>query len=297
MTPQDPLTPEIVRLAYLLLLGRAPESEDTVRGALGYGTIERLGAACLNSTEFQNRMARWPRLVQWNAPPLSSDWRTHPTDALALLGALRTAWADVPPGPPADPGALVDPSGEAETDDMLACLRRVGTDPGRLRDAFVFGCAGGRVTQRMVTKFDSVLGCDLSPARVDAATRAGPGRFSLVADLHFGMTATCDLWYSRYTLQSYPPPLIGLILERALALLRPGGIAVFQVPTYAYGYSFDAGTKPRADPSVDRHVLPQPAVSAIAAAADCVTLEAFDDLGVGPTPLWRSSVYVLGKRG
>lgn len=291
-----PLTKEIVEVAYFLFFGREPENEDVVRYSLSFGTLARLRNAFLNSLEFQMLLNRWPRLVPAGAPPLPLEWRCDDATVYAMLARLRDAWSDTPPGSPADAGAIRDPSGEGEAADLLACLRRAGIAPVPSWTAFAFGCGGGRVTRQLAASFAKVAGCDLSPLRLTAAKAAGPGMFTRVDDLRFGMTGAFDLWYSYLTLQCYQPPLLGRILERALALLRPGGVAVFQLPTYGYGYSFNSAAAPRPDPSLERHVLPQAVVFDIALAAGCTPAEAFDDLAVVPNPLWRSTMFVLRKR-
>lgn len=291
----EPLTPDIVRVAYKLFFCRPPENDAIVQWALGFGTLERLGEVFRNSVEFEFTLDRRPRLVSADAPPIDGVWLVDDATALALLARVRAAWQAAPPGLPADLGSHRDPSGEVQADGLLACVRRAGVDPATLADAFEFGCGSGRVLRHLAARFASAAGCDLSPPRLAAA--AGAGALSPVADLRFGMAGPFDLWYSHLALQSFPPPLISRILQRALALLRPGGVAVFQLPTYAKGYGFSTDATPRADPALDRHMLPQPVVFAIAAAAGCLPAEAFDDLAVEPYPLWRSTVFVLRKPG
>lgn len=293
----EKLTAEIVQLAYLMFFYRPPENEEVVRYALSFGTLGRLCEAFRNSLEFEMTLNRRPRLVRADAAPLVFDWRIDDAGALALLARLRAAWCDTPAGPPADAGAMRDPDGSMQADELLACLRRAGIDPAALPCAFVFGCGGGRVTRQLAARFATVAGCDLSPLRLAAAAGSGYGPLLPVEDLHFGMTEPFDLWYSYLVLQSYPPPLIARILQRAFALLRPGGAAVFQLPTYAYGYTLDLDAPPRAAPALDRHVLPQAAVFEIAATGGCAPAEVFDDLAVTPNTLWRSTVFVMRKHG
>lgn len=106
-----------------------------------------------------------------------------------------------------------------------------------------------------------------------------------------------DLWTSFFTLQHCPPPLAAHILARAFAALAPGGVAIFQLAAYGYGYSYtpDNPPPPAGDAAHDRHVLPQSAVFELAAQAGCTPCEVFDDLALPPSALWRSSVFVLRK--
>lgn len=292
---EQPLTRDTARLAFLLFLGRAPENEDVLRYAMSFGTLARLRAALLASDEFEFLLNRRARVVGADAPPLAVAWQTDDATARHLLARVRAVWADVPPGPLGDGGAGRDPDGSLRAGELLATLARNGLDPDRLPRGFQFGCADGRVGRHLRGRFAVWAGCDLAPLRLAAAEAAGLGELAPIDDPTLGMLAPFDLWYSHLTLQVLPPPLIARALARALRLLLPGGVAVFQLPTYGCGYRFDAAEAPRADPALERHVLPQPVVHALAAQAGCETLEVFEDLAVAPARLWRSSVFVLRK--
>jgi len=98
-------------------------------------------------------------------------------------------------------------------------------------------------------------------------------------------------------------PISGL--RRAFALLRPGGLAVFQVPTYARGYAFRlapylaglGGGGPDRAGEIEMHVLPQPVVFLLAREAGCDPLEVLEDLSAGPSMNWNSTTFVFRKRG
>jgi SAM-dependent methyltransferase len=113
------------------------------------------------------------------------------------------------------------------------------------------------------------------------------------------MTAPFDLWFSRIVLQHNSPPIIALILRRALSLLAPGGVAVFQVPTYAKNYAFMLDRylgRLDQDGQIEMHVLPQHVVFAIAAEAGCVALEVLEDGSIGIAN-WQSSTFAVHKPG
>ena len=67
------------------------------------------------------------------------------------------------------------------------------------------------------------------------------------------------------------------LIRSALESLAPGGIAVFQVPTYKLGYRFVAAEhvdRERPDePDMEMHCLPQRHVLRIAAETGCRVLE------------------------
>jgi trans-aconitate methyltransferase len=111
------------------------------------------------------------------------------------------------------------------------------------------------------------------------------------------MTEPFDLWFSRIVLQHNSPPVMALILRRALSLLAPGGVAVFQVPTYAKNYSFRLDgylNRIAGEGEIEMHVLPQPVVFAIAASAGCTPMEVLEDGSVGIAG-WQSSTFVFHK--
>jgi hypothetical protein len=108
-----------------------------------------------------------------------------------------------------------------------------------------------------------------------------------------------DLWFSRIVLQHNPPPVIAMILRRALAWLAPGGLAVFQVPTYGVGYSFRANEYLRnigQKSEIEMHILPQQAVLEVVQQAGCVLLELREDsYNTGHPAIWLSNLFVVRK--
>jgi hypothetical protein len=108
-----------------------------------------------------------------------------------------------------------------------------------------------------------------------------------------------DLWFSRIVLQHNPPPVIAWLLRTAFDHLAPGGVAIFQVPTHCVGYRFDLRSylAREGDPAMEMHVLPQPAVFALAAEAGLRVLEVREDthLVSSNTSTWLSNMFVLRR--
>ena len=125
---------------------------------------------------------------------------------------------------------------------LLATLSRVGRRPEEFTVVFEFGCGLGRVTSHLCKQFSHVIATDISYSHLALARRALNERGATNVDLKcasatdFGMSESYDLWFNRLVLQHNPPPLIAAILARAMTLLRPRGLAVFQVPVYLPGY-------------------------------------------------------------
>ena len=320
-----------MRLAYRLFVGRDPESEAMAQHALSYGTVDRLRAAFFRSDEFRG-IAQDELRVQRSAPPavplarvpLDSppnevEWAVNAAAATALLGHVRETWTRLGVEQPhwsvlsaehfraeriADHEAAFFASGADDVALLLAVLRRHGVAPGDVPRALEFGCGIGRVTVHLARAFPELTACDVSASHMALAQRktaeAGARNVTwrLVDSDDFGMVVPFDIWFSRIVLQHNPPPIIAMILYRALGMLESGGMAVFQLPTYAVGYRFRvqeylAGLG--AEGRIEMHVLPQPVVFEIARESGCAVLEVLEDGSAGPEAQWNSTVFVLRK--
>lgn len=318
--PQD-ITPEAARLAYLLLLGREPESERAIASARSYPSLAALRQAFLGSDEFRNKVKLRPVLVALDAPPIEVEWQVdaatarrllaHVGETWARLGAERPHWSVLSadhflPERIAATGDRFFQSGKRDRDGLLAVLRRLGREPAEFPVLFEFGCGLARVTPFLAESFARVVACDVSASHLALARERLAVEHAGVT-LHeatpgdLGMKEGFDLWFSRLVLQHNPPPVMAMVLRRALSLLNPGGIAHFQLPTYARGYRFTAadylaGVKPGGG-EIEMHVLPQPVIFELAAQCGCEPLEVWQDQSAGPPASWISSVVTLRKRG
>ena len=139
----EELTPNIVRLAYRLILGREPESEDVVAWSLGYGTLDRLRAAFLASDEFRGLVQHHPApaMVPLDVPAIEVEVTAESDLAAALLAHVEQTWNRLGQEQPhwsilsADqfkPDRIAEheddfyASGAADTNMLLAVLRRNG---------------------------------------------------------------------------------------------------------------------------------------------------------------------------
>lgn len=193
-------------------------------------------------------------------------------------------------------------TGEHERDKLLAAVRRAGRDPSEFKEVFQYGCGLGRVTNFLAESFDRVRACDASRQHLERA-RAHTheiGRSNVTYLLStlpaFGMNRQFDLWFSLFALQHYSPPIIAMILRRALTMLRPGGLAVFQCPTYAPNYQFDideylASQVPES--GLEIHFLPQSELFKIVRDAGCSIVEVVEDDTCNPQ--WISNTVVVTK--
>ena len=250
-----------------------------------------------------------PLDVEWQiAPALAPELLAHVARTWTRLGKERPHWsvyaADrfLPQNMPAELDAFYR-SGACDAKTLLATLARIGRAPQEFATVFEFGCGLGRVTLHLCRHFRQVVACDISPVHLAAAGNVlrehGVGNVELrqatIAD--FAMPDGFDLWFSSLVLQHNPPPLIAMILERAFQMLHPGGVAIFQVPTYAPGYRFDLDEYHRrlgiGASEFEMHLLPQRAVFEIAHIAGCTPLEVREDAATGPA--WSSQVFAFEK--
>jgi SAM-dependent methyltransferase len=177
----------------------------------------------------------------------------------------------------------------------------VGRRPEEFIVVFEFGCGLGRVTSHLCKQFSHVIAADISPSHLALARRAmnelGAANVHLkcASAADFGMSEYYDLWFNRLVLQHNPPPLIAAVLERAMTLLRPRGLAVFQVPVYLAGYRFRMNEylqQPVDDWPFEMHLLPQSAILELARRAGCRLLEIRQD-SAGHS--WISQTFTLEK--
>ena len=247
--------------------------------------------------------------VEWRIGPAHiPDLLAHVAGTWTRLGEERPHWsvyaADqfLPENMPTQLDAFYR-SGALDTKAILGSLARVGRKPEEFATVFEFGCGLGRVTTHLCRHFGQVVACDISAVHL-AATSAvlrergiGNVALKLATAPEFAMSDGFDLWYSALVLQHNCPPLIATILERAFALLCPGGIAIFQVPTYAARYRFALDDYRRSlgdpTPSFEMHLLPQKAIFEIAHAANCMPLEIREDMSAGPP--WSAQVFTFQK--
>jgi SAM-dependent methyltransferase len=192
-------------------------------------------------------------------------------------------------------------SGASDVEQLLAIIRHVGRDPDEFASILEYGCGLGRMTNHFARRFPTVTACDISASHIDLA-RAHSGALGLanityreITAPDFGMTGPIDLWYSAIVLQHNPPPVMASILRRMLHQLRPGGVAVFQAPTYEPNYRFKVSEyldAPEAE-GLEMHIIPQGEVFRLVREAGCSVYDVLEDSRAGPERL--SNLFVIGK--
>src|SRR5262249_54876382 len=129
-------------------------------------------------------------------------------------------------------------TGEVEFDGVMKNAEMLDY-PAERKRALDFGCGLGRVTCAMSRYFDECVGFDISETIIAKARELNAARpqckfvsasaetLDLFPDNHF------DLVYSRSVLQHLPTPeLIERKIAEFLRILKPAGLAVFQLLSF-----------------------------------------------------------------
>jgi hypothetical protein len=231
------VTRDSVIWAYKLMLGREPESESVVTAALSNPSIAELRKAFLESQEFRSR------LIPLYAPPQHVECTADDRVLSRLLDRVQKTWIKLGRERPhwsvlANEEFLPKyiegseskfyESGKFDLHVLSSILARVNRTPQDFRTLFEFGCGLGRVTPYLAATFERVIACDISSSHLEHArfvidrSKANNVELTLVQDCEFGMSARFDLWFSTLVLQHNPPPLIAMILRRALFFAESG---------------------------------------------------------------------------
>jgi SAM-dependent methyltransferase len=311
---------EDIVLAYRLLLGREPSERETALWTR-VPSISELRKIFISSNEFQAKITPkdsgdYRRRLPLDLPRIPIEWAAEPLARQELLDYVKATWTTLGEQEPHWSVLSIDEfkspnieenrkqfyaSGINDANKIAAIITRHGFTPNDFPRAVEYGCGVGRVTPYLASMFEEVLALDISKSHLALATAAAQDagvetvRFSLVEAPHFGMESGFDLWFSRIVLQHNPPPVIADVLRHMFASLAGGGIAIFQVPTYAQGYHFNISdylAAPKHD-EIEVHCLPQDVIFQLAHDAGCVCLEVREDEGMSYP--WLSNMFVFRK--
>jgi SAM-dependent methyltransferase len=307
-----------------MFLGREPENDGVLERHLAQVTSAgELVNRFLHSDEYRARSGprAEPRLPI-GAPALAIETAATPKQLAAMLERTGRYWDQVGREAPHwsvltqdrfRPDAIstsIDTfyaTGIADAQLVEGVLTRHGITPESLPEAVEFGCGVGRATLALARLFDRVTGCDISPSHLALAAEQAAARIVDNVAWHRSTVASpmpagagWDFWFSRMVLQHNPPPVAAHLLAIAFAGLRPGGVAMFQMATHRVGYGFAIeayladGAGP---PGMEVHILPQPAIFALARQAGLEVLEVREDTHVVTAdPVnWLSNLFAFRR--
>ena len=135
-------------------------------------------------------------------------------------------------------------NGRSEINEILKYVDHLDL-PFQRKRALDFGTGVGRLSQALAEHFDSVVGVDIAESMVQKAreyNRHGDRVEYLVNttdDLKILESNSFDFVYSNITLQHIPPGSAANYIHEFFRLLKPGGVAIFQIPS---GKPYKAGS-------------------------------------------------------
>ncbi len=286
---RESLTREAVRLAYVLLLDREPESEAVIDAHLSaHADVASLRAGFISSPEYRDRQPSAidaerdfvQRLASgYFAAPLPVDVQVSAADAARLTERIREQWTKL---------GEVDPYWSVLTDDQFHADRmdkaaqdrfhETGAGSAALIDltaartgiapptgtCIELGCGVGRITRHLASRFDRVIAVDISPGNLALcrqhldATGVRNVETMLIRDIEeLARLPQADYFYSMIVLQHNPPPIQHRMLEILLGRLRVGGQCLFQTVADLPGYSFEVESYlSTPSPQMEVHCLP-----------------------------------------
>jgi SAM-dependent methyltransferase len=313
-----PVSPDDVRAAYRLILGRPPESEAAVALHQQHASIDALRIAFFSSEEFrcQALLASSHQTVSLFAPPQVIETTADPAALRAMVAKTAAAWEAVGETAPYHsvltsdeyrPERFVEneisffESGKQDLALIFALLHRIGRPSEGFYRCLEFGCGVGRVTAQLAATFSEVLALDISRPHLRLAqgclARLGYTNvtFLQVTPENLHPDTGYDLWFSRLVLQHNPPPVTLEILNRMFAGLAPGGVAILHVPTYHLGYYFktaDYLTDRLPPENMHMHVTPQRPILELAWRHGCCLLDVREE----PVPAeWLTNIFLFQK--
>jgi len=311
---------DIVAAMYKVALKRDPDSvglENHARQLSSSGRLDELINGFIESQEFRQKHLGTMPFMHQSMPAMTNDYDKASPEQLQLISdKIKQSWEHLgdtrahhsvltskdflPDSLQQNIGAFWK-SGEREVKEIDAILKRHGVKLSEVKTAVEYGCGVGRVTSILAKRVRCMHAYDISRPHLDYAkehaTEVGAEiKFHLVS-VPIAKLQACDLFYSRIVFQHNPPPIIQQLIKNALEALNPGGIAIFQVPTYIEGYEFRLEDWMKKDHALDMqmHCIPQPAVFTLAESSGCELLEIREDNWCGEPHHYLSNTFIIGK--
>ena len=289
------VTPDVVRNAYRLLLGREAESDAVVNNLVAAAhTMDELRRLFLNSPEFASKNRESVKgdglkdirsaytdtyadiEVNVSDPKILAELNARVAKQWGLLGDSDPYWSVLTHDNFRSKNfnetmsESFYGSGIAELNYISSFERRCGVKINR-GSCFELGCGVGRVTHLFSQTFKKVIAADISSGNLRLCKEIIQKKHLenvecvLLKDPQgINELDPFDFFYSVIVLQHNPPPIQKVLITNALSKLRQGGYCFFQAPDrldLADGkgsYRFKAAEfLNRAPVEMDMHFLPK----------------------------------------
>ena len=288
---------------YQMIFGREPESVDALHANMNSVDLHTLQNRFLASTEFLLKRKNYAAAYRQEVQDADLGAAHGAVEYEATLNQLVECAAKVlydnkfvrPVHPHYALRPLVDldesdidknvedywATGLPEVQALVETLNNYHFVDTQFKTVVEFGCEVGRRSFALSQFFQKVIGYDSSAGLVQLAKNKASELLLVNCTFHesarnpFSVFEPCDLFCSKDALQTLPPPLMLQTIRNALRSLKPGGIAVFELPTSLADYSFSIRHWLQTDKSSELiiHCLPQQPVFAAIKENACDILE------------------------
>jgi SAM-dependent methyltransferase len=321
------ITREEVFFAYRLILGREPENDDVIENYCHtVHSLKELREEFIKSPEFVQKISEAlenPKYVRqrhpFNLPSIPVESQVSEELLRKMFDRIYDAWEHLGFTEPYW-SVLTQPQYKVNEFDknsdqfyessgplfrnIISALKRSRFNLTEINTCLEVGCGVGRMTSYFAEVFKKVIAADISSEHI-AKTRSYLDNCNIknVETVHWQDLrqiedlSNIDLVISVITLQHNPPPIIAWMLENLLKILRPGGLAFIQIPTYRNGYLFEA-TRYLQSPQenkIEMHFLPQSEIFRIIHRMNCCCIEVREDSMVGDEEKMLSNSFLIQK--
>lgn len=311
------VTREEIITAYKYLLGREPESEEAIKNHLQHNSVDEMKQIFIHSPEFASKYIKTltvGRYIEQSVQNVQTE--CSESELNQMLEETKKTWSqfgeEAPhwsvlvsdeflPNKIEENISIFYQKGFDNIELTLNILRRAGLKADGFEKALDYGCGVGRLSIPLSKYAKSLTSIDVSPGHLKLAreraklTKSNNIDFVQLKQIQqLNDLSGYDFILSLIVLQHNPPPIMAYIYRRLLRALRPGGIAIIQMPTFMMD-TFSV-SEYLANPSGDMemHALPQKAIFQIIDEEGCRPIEVAEDLWIGDIGL--SHTFTVQKK-
>lgn len=293
---------EDVITAYRVLLGREPEDDTAIEWHLRHETVKDLLRSFTQGAEFEDRFGIFRTGMYLEFDEQNVEVEASRDQMKKLLERTSLTWGELGYNEP-HWSVLTDEAftrgnigqnlhefyqtGIYEIRRVGALLRRNGLDFDKKWTAIDFGCGVGRLSSALADQVGHVHGVDISEGHIRSAkfylNKFGKENVSFTqikAVEDIDDLPKVDFLLTLIVLQHNSPPVINAMLQKLLRRLKPGGVAVFQIPVYRFKYEFSVEKylSQLRNLDMEMHPLPPRYIFKAISDAKCDVLEVREDL-------------------